>query len=105
MRTIQGMMKQWVFGTGPICPCPLSHRDIGPGPGQARQSPAGHGQLTHQGLDGEMQDALIKLMLFVDFLLHGCQHRSVPKGCESRFLSGEPWTLATGVLYEGRVLS
>lgn len=36
--------------------------------GQTRRGPAGHAQLTHQGLDGEMPDALIKLMLFVDFL-------------------------------------
>lgn len=44
---------------------PQSHR---PGPGQTRHSPAGHGQLTHRGLDGEMADAVIKLMLFDDFL-------------------------------------
>lgn len=47
---------------------PQSHRS---GPGQAGQGPAGHGQLTHGGLDGEMPDALIKLMLFVDFLCMG----------------------------------
>jgi len=44
---------------------PQSHRL---GPGQTRQSPAGHGQLTHRGLDGEMAIALIKLMLFDGFL-------------------------------------
>lgn len=44
---------------------PQSHQ---PGPGQTRQSPAGHSQLTHQGFDGKMPDALIKLMLFVNFL-------------------------------------
>ncbi len=28
VNALQGMMKEWVFGTGPICPCPLSHRAI-----------------------------------------------------------------------------
>lgn len=35
---------------------------------ETRQSPAEHGQQTHQGLDGEMPNALIKLMPIVDFL-------------------------------------
>lgn len=42
--------------------------------GQTEQSPAGDGQLTYPGFDGEMPDALIKLMLFVDFL---CMDASV----------------------------
>lgn len=37
------MVKQWMVETGHICPCSLS-------------------------FDGEMPNALIKLMLFVDFL-------------------------------------
>lgn len=62
------MMKEWVFGTGRICPCSPSRRAISSDRGQTEQSPAGDGQLTYPGFDGEMPDALIKLMLFVDFL-------------------------------------
>ncbi|KAI9529799.1 hypothetical protein NQZ68_008038 [Dissostichus eleginoides] len=64
-RKLRGTMREWMFGTGPICPCPVPQSH---GPGQTRQSPAGHGQLTHRGLDGKKQDALIKPMLFVNFL-------------------------------------
>jgi len=76
-----------------------------PEPGQTRQSPAGHGQLPHRGLDGDMPDALIKLMLFVYFFCLDASITARQEHCESRFLSGEPWTLATGVLREGCVLS
>lgn len=74
-----------------------------PGPGQTRQGPSGRGQLTHQGLDGEMLDALIKLMLFVDFLcmdanIAACQrlvshascaesHGHLLQGCSGRGVS------------------
>lgn len=64
-RKLRGTMREWVFGTGPICPCPVPQSH---GPGQTRQSPAGHGQLTHRGLDGKKQDALIKPMMFLNFL-------------------------------------
>lgn len=30
VRKLWGTMREWVFGTGPICPCPPSHRAIGP---------------------------------------------------------------------------
>lgn len=87
---------------------PQSHH---PGQGHIRQSPAGYFHLTHQGLDGppppkkKKMDAPINLMLFVFFFCMDASIAACQKGCESRVLSGKPWTLATGVLKEGCVLS
>lgn len=50
-------------------------------------------------------DAPINLMLFVFFFCMDASIAACQKGCESRVLSGKPWTLATGVLKEGCVLS
>lgn len=61
-------MREWVFWDRTHLSLPSVPQRHRPGPGQTRQSPAGHGQPTHRGLDGKMPDALIKLMLFVDFL-------------------------------------
>lgn len=72
---------------------PQSHRL---GLDQTRQSPAEHGQQTHQGLDGEMANALIKLMLFVDFL---CMDASIA-ACQ-RVVSHASWVESYGHLLRG----
>lgn len=39
LRKTWGRTREWLFGTRPICPCPPSHRAIGPDrPDQARSS-------------------------------------------------------------------
>lgn len=96
VRKIQGMMKEWVVWDRTHLSLPSVPQSHGPGPGQNGQSPAGHGQLTHQGLDGEMPYALIKLMLFVDFL---CMDASIA-ACQ-RVVSHASWVESHGHLLQG----
>lgn len=105
VRRMWVRLTEWVFGTGTHLSLPFFPQSRQPEPGQTRQSPAGHSQLTHQGLDGKMPGALIKLMLFVYLFGMDESITALQEFCESHILSGEPWALATGVLREGCVLS
>lgn len=66
----RGRVKEWVFGTGRIWPCSPSPQSAELWPGQAETV-----SWRRLRFGGKLPDALIKLMLFVDFL---CMDASVP---------------------------
>lgn len=65
-----GRLKEWVFGTGRICPCSPSPRSLELWPGQAEMV-----SWRRLRFGGKLPGALIKLMPFVDSL---CMNASIP---------------------------